>query len=918
MDFKAYVRNHLPPLVIDREPEVVDELAQHLSDLYAEGRSLGLDHEPAIARAVEALPRHSSEFARLLETSTRALPGLIADRWRAKDDGLPLADRWSWWSVFADLRRDTRYAFRMLARTPGFTFVVVLTLALGIGANAVIFSAVDAVLLRAAPVANADSVISVYTTSSDGRDPYSTSCFPDYMDLKSAGIFQDLAAFASIPLVLDSGGVTESLPGELVTGNYFDVLGVRIAPGRTFSPDEDRPGSPQRVVIISHDAWTRRFNADPSAVGRSISLNGQSYMIIGVAPEGFTSPLLGRSPEMWVPSALQPELRPPSAGLRRSLGTANMLDQRGPRWLNMVGRLAPQSTIATAAGAANVVAGRLEAAYPQSNRGRRFTIVPVGEGPGVRASARPMLRLLMGAVVLVLLIACANVANLMLVRAATRRREVAVRLAVGAGRPRLIRQWLTESLLLALAGAGVGVLFAIWGAPALQQLGIPSTVDVSVNPRVLLFAIVTAVGCGVLFGLAPVIQTLRKDTVAALRDEGGAVASGARGVKLRSAFVVLQVALSLMLLVGAGLFVRTLHNAATVSLGYDIDRMLTGYINLDVRGYTPDRGQLAYAQILERVRALPGVRRAAAARVTVLSGGARTTTVSADGQPVAADGSNGFDSRANVITEGYFDVLRIPLLRGRDFSAADKAGSPPVTIVSSKLAERLHPGLDPIGRTITVGRTVYQIVGVVPDTVYRNTLEQNAPPVLYVPLTQNYESGLALHIATEGDPSDVIPGVRHAVRQVDSQLVLERPTTFPELFAQSIGDQRMMATLVGLFGLVALLLAAVGLYGVMAQMASQRTAEIGIRLALGALPSSIMRLMLGDGLRLVAIGAVLGLAGAFAGVRYVRNQLFGVEPTDPATFVAVCTVLLLVGLVACVVPARRAMRVNPSSALRAT
>ena len=806
----------------------------------------------------------------------------------------------------------------MLARTPGFTFVVILTLALGIGANAVIFSAVDAVLLRSAPVANADDVVSVYTSSSTGQDPFSSSSFPDFLELRSAGVFQDVAAFASITLVLDSGGVNEALPGELVSGNYFDVLGVRIAPGRNFSTDEDRPGSPQRVVIISHSTWQRRFNGDPSAVGRTISLNGQPFMIVGVAPEGFASPLLGRAAEMWAPSALQPELRPPSAGLRRALGNSDLLTRRGPRWLNLVARLSSGSNPAAAAGAANVIAERLERTFPDSNRGRRFTVVPIGEGPGVRSTTRPMLRLLMAAVILVLLIACANVANLMLVRAATRRREVAVRLAVGAGRTRLVRQWLTESVMLALAGAVVGVLFAVWGAPGLYQFGIPPNVDVTVNQRVLLFAMGTAVVCGVLFGLAPVLQTLRKDTITALRDEGGAVASGAGGVRLRSLFVVLQVALSLMLLVGAGLFVRTLHNAATVSLGYDIDRLLTASVNLDVRGYSQERGQLVYAQILERIRALPGVHGVAAARITVLSGGSRVTTASVDGQPVAPDASNGFDLRANVVTEGYFDVLGIRLLRGRDFGPSDKPASPRVAIVSAKLAERLHPGADPVGRTVTLGNTVVQIVGVVPDTVYRNTLEQNAPPVIYMPLSQNYESGVALHIATSGDPAELSPALRHAVRQVDPQLEVERTATFRELFTQSIGDQRMMAILVGMFGVVALVLAAVGLYGVMAQMAGQRTAEIGIRLALGARPAAIMRLMLSDGLKLLAIGAALGLAGAFAGVKYLRNQLFGVEPTDPTTFVAVSVVLVLVGLLACVIPARRAMRVNPSAALRAT
>jgi predicted permease len=903
--------------MLARGPEIVDELALHLSDLYREARAAGLDHEAAVRRALAAIPTESNDFASDIESASRALPGLIADRWRAHDERLSDLESTRSLSMLTDLRRDVRYAVRMLARTPGFTFVICLTLALGIGANAVIFSAVDAVLLQREPVADPASVASVYTTSSDGRDPFSTSCYPDYVDLRDSAVFGGLAAFASIPFVLSGRDGAESVPGELVTGNYFDVLGVKIPLGRSFAPEEDRVGAPIRVVILSHEAWTNRFGADPTIIGRTLSLNGNSYNVIGVAPRGFTSPILGRAPEIWAPMPLQPELRPPSAGLRRGLGGTNMLAARGPRWLNLVGRLAPGSTLETTASASETVSSRLQATYQNTNRGRRFNVVPLGTGPGVRTAARPMLRLLTAAVVVVLLIACANVASLLLARAVTRRREVAVRMAVGAGRARLVRQWLTESILLALIGSVGGLLIAWWGAPLLHQFGIPASVALGVTPRVFLFTLAVAVGSGLLFGVAPVLQTLRRNTVEALRDEGGAVASGVRATRMRSSFVIAQVALSLMLLVGAGLFLRTLKNAISVDLGYDVDRVLLADINMDVRGYSQDAGQAAYTQLLQRVAALPGVEAAGAARVTVLSGGARTISVSTDGRPVARDNSNAMDVRANVVSEQYLDALGIRVQSGRNFTTADASGAPPVTIISASLAARLFSGVDPLGRTVMAGNEPLQVIGIVPDTVYRSAIEHNPPPFLYVPLSQNYESGITLHVRTSGDPKAQIAGLRRALSEVDPQLVLGRPRVLREEFDRSIGDQRMMATLVGLFGLVALVLAAIGLYGVMAHLAGQRTTEIGIRLALGANPSSILKLMLTDGLRLVAVGAVIGLAGAFAGARYVQNQLFGVEPTDPLTFMAVCLTLLIVAIAACLIPARRAMRIDPALALRA-
>ena len=917
MDFHQYVREHLPPLAIAREPEIVDELAQHLSDLYAEARDAGLNHEAALASASAALPEYPEYLAREIESASRSLPGLITDRWRAAIHE-PVIDssRRGLSFMFHDFWRDFQYAVRMLARTPAMTFVILLTLALGIGANTVIFTAVDAVLLRTAPVADTRSLVSVYTTSGDARDRFSTSSYPDYVDLRDTGAFAGLAAYAGIALVLDVSGQSEPVIGEMVTANYFDLLGVRMPLGRSFTAQEDRAGAPVRVAVISDKLWQTRFGGDPAVVGRTISLNGNSYSVVGVAPRGFGGPLVGRATDAWVPSALQPEVRPPSAGVRRSLGNSNLLTARGLRWLNMIGRLANGSTIELAAAGAAVIERRLGDAYPSSNRNRGYTVVALGEGPGVRTSSRPLLRLLSGAVVLVLLIACANVASLLLARAVTRRREIAVRMAVGAGRSRLIRQWLTESVLLAMLGSIGGLFFAWWGTPILHTLGIPATIDLSVNPRVLAFTMLIAVVSGIVFGLAPIVQTLRKDTIDALRDEGGAVATGIRAARMRSAFVVLQVALSLMLLVGAGLFLRTLQNAYAVDLGYQLDQTLLADINLDVRGYSQDAGQSAYEQILSRVDVIPGVLAAGAARVTVLSGGSRTTSISTDGKPLAQDGSNATDVRANVVSHRYLEAMGIPIVRGRNFSGSDRAGTPRVAIVSRRLADRLWPNAEPVGQKLHGGSEPIEVVGVVPDAVYRSAVETDPLPFFYLLLAQNYESGVTLHIRTAGDPLLVLPAVRQAVRDVDPQLVVARPRVLREEFDRAIGDQRMMATMVGLFGAIALVLAAVGLYGVMAHLAGQRRTEIGIRMALGARPGSILRLILGQGLRLVAIGSALGLAGALAGTRYVQSQLFGVQSTDPATFAGVCAVLVTVGIVACLVPARRAMKVNPAIALR--
>jgi putative ABC transport system permease protein len=921
MDFRRYVRDQLPSLPTPREPEILEELAQHLEDLYREQRSAGLDHHEALARASRALTT-TAHAARDFRSASRGPGARLLDSLRAALDE-PVVVRPRKFTMLSDLKRDVRYALRSLIHAPGFTAVAVVTLATGIGATAVIFSAIDAVLLRGAPVAESDRVVSVYTqwaaratTTLGGGPQMSNSSYPDYADLRESGVLADLAAFSDILVSLDADAGAERIDAQVVSGNYFDVLGVGPLLGRGFAPNEDVHASPVRVVVLSHALWQQRFGGDTGIVGRTITLNRNSYAVIGVAPRGFAGPVLGNKADAWVPMALQEEVRPPSAGaLRRRLGTLNLLGFRDVRWVNMVGRLRDGQSVTEATAALDVVGQRLAAAYPDSNKDLTAAAVALGRGPGVRTRTRPVLLLLAAAVALVLLIACANVAGLMLTRAVARRREVAVRLAVGAGRGQLIRQWLTEAVLLGLAGAGVGLLLVGWAPPILHGLGIPDNVDLRVNVNVLVFTLAVGLSCGLVFGLCPVLQFVREDVLSGLRDEGNAVATSAGATRLRSAFVIVQVALSFVLLIGAGLFLRTLMLAYAVDLGYDVNRMLVADLSLDGE-YSAESGMSLYDDLLNRVSRLPGVLSAGAARVTVLSGTTRTVGISADGQPIKDDRSNAIPVRANSISRGYLDTMGIHVIRGRQFDVTDVRSSPHVAIISQALGERLWPGADAIGRVLVGEDGPLQVVGVVPDTVYLKSTELEPWPFFYTPLSQNFENAVSLHIRTVGDPLMILGPIRQVLRGLDPRLALSRPRRLVDEFHRSVETERVLARLTGILGGIALLLAAVGLYGVMAYTVRQRTREVGLRLAIGATPAAIMQLIVGRGARLVAVGVAFGLVGAAASVRLMRAQLFGVEPTDPVTWLGVGVLLAVVGLVACGIPARRAMKTAPAVVLR--
>jgi predicted permease len=907
-DWHKFVSSHAPSL----PQTVADELAQHLADLYDEAIRDGLSERDAQAAARAAFADAAARLPEEVEAARRTLASIIANRWTAPVE--PVPTRESRFAMITDLPRDIRYAFRMLARAPGFTAVVILTLALGIGANAVVFSAVDALFLRRADVGDPDRLVRVYTGSTDGETQFSSSSFPDYVDLEASGVFSGLASFGATAVGLTTGSETTQLTGDLVSGNYFDVLDVRPAIGRGFAPDEDQQGRPVRVVVVSDAVWRDRLGASPNVPGLQVTLNGQSYTVIGVMPQGFLGPVLGRVPDLWLPSAMQQEVRPPSAGLMRALGTADLLGQRMPGWINMIARLQPGQTMAEASAGAETVAARLRQAFPDTNEDETFTVAGLNEGPGVRQQAQPRIAMLGATVLAVLLIACTNVASLMVARAVSRRREMAVRVALGGRPQRLARQWLTESLVLAFAGGMAGLVVAWQGIPLLYEIGFPATVELALNGRVLLVALGLAVGTGLLFGMAPVVESLRRNTVGALRDESGSVTSGRGASRLRRGFVIAQVTLSLALLVGAGLLVRSLQTARGVELGYEVDATVLGAISPGTR-YDEPSGQALYRDILDRVRELPGVEAAAFARITVLSGSARTVPAAA-GVPATPD--SGRAARTNVVSDGYFDTLGVRLLRGRRFTQADTPSSEAVAIVTSHMAEEFWPGEDPLGRQLYQGPNAMTVVGVVEDNVYVSALDLDPLPVFYSPLSQNYESGVTLHVRTSGSapPTAVVPALRRAVGQSDPMLPLSRVRTLSDELTGSLGSIRLMATLVGAFSVLAVILASIGLYGVMANATEQRRTEISLRLALGAEPRSILLMIVRQGLGLVAIGLVLGLASASALARFVENQLFGISTTDPVTYAGVVALISGVALVASVVPALRAMRVDPIAALR--
>jgi predicted permease len=810
--------------------------------------------------------------------------------------------------------QDLRFALRRLSKSPGFTLVAVASLALGVGANAAIFSLVNAVLLRPLPVRDPGRLVSVSLTGKD--DSMQAFSYPTYKDFRDRNQTLDgLFAERMAPLSLSRGAGNERVWGYLVSGNYFEVLGVGAERGRTFTQADDGAPLSAPLAVVSHSCWQRRFGGDPDLVGRDVQLNGHPFRVVGVMPEGFAGTEIIYTPEVWVPMSMQEWVEPGNAWLER----------RTTQNLFAVGRLKEGVTSEQAEASLNLLAGQLGREYPDTDEGRKVVLIPPGFIlPQLRGAVVGFAAVLMGAVSLVLLIACANLANLLLARASGRRKEIALCVALGASRWRLVRQLLVESLLLALAGGGAGLLLAAWlmelVAAYRPPIDIPVWIETGVDWRVLLFALGASLLTTVIFGLVPALQATRTDLVPALR---GVASSRARGrSRLRGALVVAQVTLSLVLLVAAGLTVRALRQLQTASPGFEVEYGLVASFDLGLQGYDEARGRDFQRRLLERVRALPGVRAASLTDLFPLSLNYSNNDIHIEGRP-GARGANAAQAMVASVEPDYFAAMGIPLVTGRPFGGRDAPEAPRVVVVNETFARRFFPGVDPAREA--VGKRVSfrgdegpwdEIVGVAKDGKYW-TIGEAPQPFVYSPLAQSYASTVTLVVrAPGGDARALAPALNAEVRALDAGLPLFDVKTMEEHLGVSLFPARVAAALLGGFGLLALVLAATGVYGVVSYAAAQQTREIGIRVALGARRRDVLRLVAGRGMLLVALGVALGLAGALALTRFMEGVLYGVSASDPLTFALVAALLLAVALVACLVPARRATKVDPMIALR--
>ena len=796
------------------------------------------------------------------------------------------------------LIKDIRYGIRSLLKRPGFTAIALVALALGIGANTAIFSLVNAVVLRPLPFPQPDQLVWGWGFVRNGSSRASVSPL-DFLDYRTHNkTFEQLAATGSIPLStnMTGNGDPERLNTSLVTGNYFDMFKIAPALGRGFTLDNEKTGQDQ-VTILSYDLWQRRFGGDPGVLGKTVVLNGKATEIIGVMGKDVSFP---QAAELWMPMNFDS----PDMKLRQA------------HFLRPVGRLKPGVSIRQAQADLDVIAAQLEEQYPASNTGWSLRLVSLREQ--LLGGSRTFVFILFGAVGLVLLIACANVANLLLVRAAARQKEIALRTALGASRLRIIRQMITESVLLAIVGGALGVLLARAGVDLLVSLSqgtIPPTVSVRVDSTVLLFTFLLSLATGVLFGLAPAFRTLQVNLIESLKE--GVRGGGENTLKnrTRSVLVVFESAIAVMLLIGAGLLVRSLVALQGVNPGFDSNNVMTARLDIARKKYdTAEKRANFLNDIQTRVGNLPGVETVGVVTELPLSGQPNDMPFTVEGRPPASpDQAFGADWRR--INENYFNALRIPLLRGRNFTPQEVRKSDSVVIVSQSLVDQVFPNEDPLGKRLilAIGDKRFEVVGVTGDIRHRAL---SAPPVptMYIP---TFETGsINLVIRTNTDPASIAGSLRKEVLAVDSEQPIAAVRPMTSWVEQSVAGQRYNMMLLGLFALLAVVLAATGIYGVMSYTVAQRTHEIGVRMALGARRLDVLKLVVRQGMILAVIGVVAGLLGAFVLTRVMSSFLFEVQARDPITFVAVALLLMLVAFMACLVPALRATKVNPLIALR--
>ena len=805
-----------------------------------------------------------------------------------------------------EMVQDVRFAFRMLIKQPTIALIAIATLALGIGANTAVFSFVNALLLRPLDgVARPEQLVQLGRQYPD-KSYVSDSSYPDFLDFRaSSTTLSGIAAITPTAFHLSAGGATERVEGERVTGDYFDVLGVTAAAGRLLSAADDLPTA-EPVAVISARLWRRRFAASTSISSATIKLDGHDFAVVGVAGEDFTGVSIGTPRDVWVPLAAVHRLNP---------NLVARFTQRQASWLEMFGRLAPGATLEQARVELSAIARRLEQTYPDTNARAAAAVHPgVGRDVEIQNQVRRFAYLPFTAVAIVLVIACANVAGLLLARAASRRKEIATRLALGAGRIRIVRQLLTESLALAVAGGVAGLLVGTWLTNWLRSL-LPDrylflsfNLDFGIDWRVFAFTLAVATATGVVFGLVPALHASRPDVIANVKDPKAF--GKRRGPGLRGALVVAEVALSLILLVAAALCVRTLRNTTAIDTGYRAAPVLTGRIELPRQSYAEARGRLFQQELVERIQALPGVGAAGFAVTLPLNDGRWEDAVRRQ-----ADNTR-FQTFQNFVSPRYFDAMSIPLLLGRQFTALDDERAPRVVILNQTLARMMWPGENPLGKRVTFKGAPMEVVGMVRDIKGRNLFESPGP-MLYLPLWQHYQPNVVLHVqAAAGPAARLIPALGAEVAALDKDLPLYAVKTLDEHVTATLTPQRLLAYLVTGFGVLALVLAAIGLYALLAYAVSERTQEIGIRMALGAQKRDVMQLFVTWGIRLAVAGIAVGLAGAAGLTRLMKSLLFGVSPLDPLTLTTMPVLLFAAALVACWIPAYRAAKGDPKIALR--
>jgi putative ABC transport system permease protein len=801
------------------------------------------------------------------------------------------------------LARDLRFAARSFRRSPGLTLAALLALGLGVGATAAIYTVVDAVLLEPLAYPEPDELVLLIDSNPEAGFPRFSASPPNFADWREQNrSFEHLAAFSRANLALDAPGVEpERLSGATVGSGFFEALAVAPLHGRIFRAEEDGPGA-EAVTVLGHGLWQRRFGARPEIVGRTVTVNGEARRVVGVMPAGFAFP---SEVEIWVPLAL--EIDP---------------NQRGAHYLGVLGRLRDGVTRDAAQAEMTGITARLAEEYPDSNEGWGVNLLRVHEL--MVEDVRPYLRIVAWAVAAVLLIVCANVANLLLVRAARRERELAVRTALGAGRGRLARQLLTETFLLSLAGGALGLGFGLWGTRALVALNadeIPRAAEIGLDPSVFLFTFGMALAAGLLAGLAPVVHAARADLQGSLKEGTSAAGEGGRARALRKALVLVEVAVAVVLLVAAGLLLRSLLRLQGISPGFEPAGVLTAQVSLPDARYPDDIARAPfYRQLRERLEALPGVEAAGAGFPLPLSGAGYFLAFGIEGRE-APPPQDAPSAGIRFVTPGYLEALEIPLVDGRRITDADRAGAVEVAVVNRAMAERLWPGESPLGGRFTFGDPTapdaewLEIVGVVGD-VRHGDLTTEPDMEVYLAMDQSPFSTATLVLRTGADPESLTSGVREAVRAVDPSLPVYRVQTLEQVAADALADQRFSAVLLAVFAGLALVLASLGVYGVLSYAVSQRTRELGLRMALGAPRERVLRQVIGEGMVLVAIGVAAGTAGAFAASRLLGSLLYEVGTADPLTYAAVPALLVLVGLAAVWLPARRATRVEPVVALR--